>query len=111
MLSYWAIGLESSKSTLLYKFTENSLFRGVLALQLLFIVAYYALSTTVFQDSTPSVEMYYPSWRVWLSLIGALITLAVYEEQSKKHVRKLYERDHLRLQIFFKTKLGMWSPR
>lgn len=32
MLSYWAIGLESSKSTLLYKFTDNTLFKGVLAL-------------------------------------------------------------------------------
>ena len=49
MLSYWAIGLESSKSTLLYKFTDNTLFRLALLLQGMFIIAYYALSSTVFQ--------------------------------------------------------------
>lgn len=107
LLSYLCIGLESSKGTLFYKFTGNSLFKLVLGAHFLFIIAYYALSTTVFQSGAP----YYPSWRVWLLAIGSLVVLAVYEEVTKMHIRKLFERDHNRLSIFFSTKLGMWSPR
>jgi hypothetical protein len=116
MLSYSCIGLESPKSTLLYKFTSNSIFKLVLLLQLAFVIAYYCLSTTVFQASDGSSAVvvggyYYPSYRVWLCAVAALLVLAVAEEMSKKHVRKLFERDHNRLSIFFSTKLGMWSPR
>jgi hypothetical protein len=55
--------------------------------------------------------LYYPSYKVWLSAIGALALITLVEELIKKHVRRLFERDHNRLSIFFSTKLGMWSPR
>ena len=48
VFSYICIGLESPKSTLFYKFTSNKIFKIVLGLQILFIIAYYALSTTAF---------------------------------------------------------------
>lgn len=116
ILTYLCIGYESAKSTLLYKFTSNLLFRMVLFLQLLFIVLYYVLSTTtVFQDRFESDKavsgLYYPSYRVWLCAAGGLVAIATVEELTKKRIRKLYERDHNRLSIFFSTKLGMWSPR
>ena len=43
-----AIGLESPKSTLMYKFTSNKIFKTVLYIHLAFILIYYALSTTLF---------------------------------------------------------------
>jgi hypothetical protein len=48
ILSYLCIGLESTKSTIFYKFTSNVIFKIVLCLQLAFIIAYYLLSTLVF---------------------------------------------------------------
>ncbi len=48
ILSYLCIGLESSKGTLFYKFTGNLIFKVTLIIHLLFVIAYYALSTTVF---------------------------------------------------------------
>jgi hypothetical protein len=44
-------------------------------------------------------------------VLAALLIIASVEELTKKTVRKLYERDHNRLSIFFNTRLGMWSPR
>jgi uncharacterized membrane protein YbhN (UPF0104 family) len=110
MLSLMCIGLESSKSTLFYKFTGNYSFKVILLLDTAFIIAYYALSTSIFQTDTSS-GLYYPSYRVWLCALAALIILVIYEELTKKHVRHLFERDHNRLSIFFSTRLGMWSPR
>ena len=80
------------------------------------MITYYALSATVFQASVGSSSTvvggcYYPSYRVWLAALAALAMLAVVEELTKKHVRRLYERDHNRLSLFFSTKLGMWSPK
>ena len=48
ILSYLCIGLESSKGTLFYKFTGNLIFKVTLIIHLLFVIAYYALNTTVF---------------------------------------------------------------
>lgn len=110
MFSLMCIGLESSKSTLFYKFTSNFSFRVILLLDAVFIIAYYALSTSIFQTDT-SIGLYYPSYRVWLCALAALVILVIYEELTKKHVRHLFERDHNRLSIFFSTRLGMWSPR
>jgi hypothetical protein len=109
VLSFLAIGLESPKATLFYKFTQNMIFRWILGLQILFIIVYYCLSVGVFQGKDS--RHYYPSYRVWLSGLAALIILAIIEEVTKKKVRALYDRDHNRLSIFYSTKLGMWSPR
>lgn len=49
VLCFLAIGLESPKSTLLYKFTSNKIFKAILSLQIVFIILYFGLSTTVFQ--------------------------------------------------------------
>jgi hypothetical protein len=43
--------------------------------------------------------------------IGGLVVLILFEEVTKRKIRTLFERDHLRLKIFFSTKLGMWSPK
>jgi len=37
--------------------------------------------------------------------------LVLFEELTKKKVRRLFTKDHQMLVIFFSTKLGMWSPR
>ena len=111
-----AIGLESPKSTLLYKFTSNKIFKAVLSLQIVFIILYFGLSTSVFQKSFSNVSgrsavHYYPSYRIWLSVVAVLLILFAVEELTKRTTRKLYKRDHERLKIFFNTRLGMWSPR
>lgn len=111
VLSLLAIGLESPKSTLIYKFTTNKIFKVVLCLQIVFIIAYFGLSTTVFQKKFENPIHYYPSYRIWLSALAVLLILFAVEELTKRTIRKLYKRDHERLQIFFNTRLGMWSPR
>ncbi len=108
-LSFLTIGLESPKATLFYKFTSNKVFKAVLLSQLIFVLLYYSLSTTVFQER--NTNHYYPSYRVWLSALAVLIVLVACEEETKKKIRILYKRDHSRLSIFFQTRLGMYSPR
>jgi hypothetical protein len=64
-----------------------------------FILIYYSLSTTVFQkrDSFFSTGYYYPSYRVWLASLAALVILFLVEEMTKRTIRELYHKDHLRL--------------
>jgi uncharacterized membrane protein YbhN (UPF0104 family) len=96
-LSFLAIGLESPKLSLAYKFTTNKIFKVVLSLQIVFIIAYFGLSTTVFQKKFENPIHYYPSYRIWLSAIAVLFILFFVEELTKRTIRKLYKRDHERL--------------
>ncbi|CDW88835.1 transmembrane protein [Stylonychia lemnae] len=117
ILTYLSIGYESPNYTLLFKFTKNKYFRLNLVIQVLITVAYYLLSTMSFlgpnypHDYTDLGNYYYPQYDVWLCAIASLLIIALIEELTKKKVRKLFDRDHNRLMIFFSTKLGMWSPR
>ena len=63
------------------------------------------------QEIRERSKFFYPSYQVWLVSLGFLAVLILYEELTKKTIRKLFDRDHSRLMIFFSTKLGMWSPR
>jgi bacteriorhodopsin len=115
VLCYLMIGLESPLLTLCHKFTKNTIFRIQLVIQLLIIIAYYALASTVFlgesNSQRKSYNYYYPRYDVWLLALAGLVVIALFEELTKMTIRKLFDRDHSRLRIFFSTKLGMWSPR
>ena len=117
MLCYLCIGYESPNQTLLYKFTRNKYFRINLFIQLLFTIAYYLISTIPFlgpnypHDGILNENYYYPRYEIWLCALGSILIIALIEELTKRKVRRLFERDHNRLAIFFSTKLGMWSPK
>jgi len=72
------------------------------------IVAWACLA---YPSEDPIDEVYLHNHLVWTFLIAGLIVAALMEEFSKRRIQKLFDRDHLRLNIFFSTKLGMWSPK
>ena len=116
VLCYLQIGFESHCLTVFYKFTRNTIFRVQLVIQLLVAIAYYVLATTVFLGDDVGMHYkvlpyYFPRYDVWLLAVAGLVLIAIFEEMTKRIIRRLFDRDHSRLRIFFSTKLGMWSPR
>lgn len=93
MIVVLAIGYETPIDTIFNNFTQNTIFKTILALQLIIIVVYFGLSTAVFMD-WDSTKTYYPNWQIWvLSFVSVLIVI-LFEEVTKIKVRTLFERDH-----------------
>ena len=47
----------------------------------------------------------------WGIVALSIIILLVYEEKQKQNIRDQYDIDGKMMEIFFTTRLGMWSPR
>lgn len=91
----------------------KSLFFYAILLQLLISVAYLAIFIVfaVLNIEGKNSYLKVPHYGVWIAMVIAIMILLRYEEKEKSLIRKQFIKDGRMMSIFFKTKLGLHSPR
>lgn len=98
---------------------NNIYFMRAILSQILLAIVYMVVVPLVKFGSVQDAEVGYseylssnlPHYSSWIATAVLILLLLLYEENQKIKIKEQYEIDGKMLNIFFTTRLGMWSPR
>lgn len=80
-------------------------------ISLCYYITYLISKKVKSNRNSEELSAVFPHYLSLLSLAATVLILLVFEERHKVKIREQFSYDGKMMQIFFSTKLGMWSPR
>jgi magnesium-transporting ATPase (P-type) len=90
-----------------YYITKNQPFMTVFIVELVILIVYFILFTTMSDID----DMYFPNYVFWIVLFFHCIIIMIADPFIKRIIETQYEKDQTRLSLFYEIKLGMYSPK
>jgi uncharacterized protein (DUF39 family) len=72
------------------------------------VIAFYVIEATDFKKF---ISYFIPHYGAFIGVFVGIVIVIVYEEIQKSSIREQFDIDGKMMNIFFTTRLGMWSPR